>query len=69
MSATVDTPLGPMPATLDAAAVAELWGVSTDTVYGMVRSDTCPVAPLHLGRLFRWPTLPVLRSVGLEEAA
>ncbi len=31
----------------------------------MAKADECPVRPLKLGRKLVWPTMGVLRSVGL----
>lgn len=50
--------------TLKAPQVADLWGVSVDTLYETVRAGTCPVQPLRIGRTLRWPTRSVLRSLG-----
>lgn len=52
--------------TMAATEVAEVWGCSAWAVYEMVRSQTCPVEPLRLGRKLRWPTARVLASVGLD---
>ena len=52
--------------TMSAEEAAAIWGCSSWTLYGMVRAGTAPVAPLHLGRLLRWPTAAVLASVGLK---
>lgn len=58
--------LDKLPPTLGVSEVAGVWGCSPWAVYEMARAGRCPVAPLHLGRKLRWPTLPVLRSVGLD---
>lgn len=58
-----------LPTTLDVDAVAEIWGCSTWAVYEMERKGASPVKALRLGRKMRWPTLLVLRSVGVEPAA
>ncbi len=54
-----------LPPTLTAEQVAEMWGCSTWAVYAMAKAGECPVTPLKLGRKLVWPTLGVLRSVGL----
>lgn len=54
-----------LPPTLTAEQVAEMWGCSTWAVYAMAKAGECPVAPLKLGRRLVWPTMGVLRSVGL----
>lgn len=46
--------------------VAEFLGESVDTVWRWARSGTGPVKPLRLGeRQIRWPTMALLRAVGL----
>lgn len=54
-----------LPPTLNAHQVAEVWGCSEWAVYAMVKAGECPVMPLRLGRKLVWPTIGVLRSVGL----
>jgi len=49
--------------TLGAEEVAELYGCSTWAVYK--NKDELPVPPIRVGRCLRWPTLPVLRNLGL----
>jgi predicted DNA-binding transcriptional regulator AlpA len=55
--------LGP---TMTVPQVATVWHCSEWTIYEMVRKGTCPVEPLRLGRLLRFPTESVLASVGLH---
>lgn len=55
--------------TLKAGEVAPLWRVSTWHVYEMVKTETCPVPPIRVGRSLRWPTVPVLRGLGLAPEA
>ena len=43
-----------------------MWGCSVDHLWGLARTGSAPVAPLHLGRKLVWPTALVLRSVGIE---
>jgi predicted DNA-binding transcriptional regulator AlpA len=53
--------------TLTTAEVAELWRTTRDHVWRMAREGTAPVTPLRLGsRQLRWPTRPVLQSLGLD---
>ena len=49
--------------TIGAEELAELYGCSTWAVYQ--HKDEFPVSPIRVGRSLRWPTLPVLRSLGL----
>lgn len=58
--------VGGLPATLGAEQTAELWGCSTWALYAMAKTQSCPVAPLRLGRKLRWPTALVLKSVGID---
>src|SRR4051794_17380651 len=55
-----------LPPTLTAAQVAGLWGVARWSIYVNAEQGTLPVAPLRVGRSLRWPTVPVLRSVGID---
>jgi len=55
-----------LPPTMTVDQVAELWGCSTWAVYAMERHGKTPVRALRLGRKMRWPTLLVLRSIGIE---
>ena len=54
------------PATLNGHGVAEIWNCSYWTVLEMVKAGTCPVEPIRIGRCLRWPTVAVLRHVGIE---
>lgn len=54
-----------LPTVLRAEAVADIWDMSTDSVYQGARDGTLPVAPLSFGRSYRWPTVAVLKSVGI----
>ena len=55
-----------LPPALDAPALAHLFGVGVDHVYALVRAGDCPVEPLRWGRCLRWPTVPVLKTLGLD---
>jgi predicted DNA-binding transcriptional regulator AlpA len=50
--------------TIGAPEVAELYGYSEWFVYQ--HADELPVPPIRVGRKLRWPTAPVLRSLGIE---
>jgi len=58
----------PLPPTLNADEVAQVWGISRWCVYQAHKAGTLPVQPLHLGRLLRWPSIDVYASVGLDVA-
>jgi hypothetical protein len=52
--------------TLGADQTAAIWDMCKWALYAGARAGTLPVAPLHLGRKLRWPTRPVLESVGIH---
>lgn len=58
----------PPRATLDAAEVAAVWGISTWAVYDLAKKHGLPVAPLTFGRTLRWPAVAVAASVGIDVA-
>ena len=49
--------------TLGAEELAELYGCARWTI--LQHKDELPVKPIRVGNRLRWPTLPVLRSLGL----
>ncbi len=55
-----------LPPTLDAKVVADMLGCSIWALYDSVKAGACPVEPLRVGRKLRWPTVLVLRALGLE---
>ncbi len=55
-----------LPPTLLTAQAAEVWGVGVDHLWKLAREGGAPVEPLRLGHALRWPTVAVLRSVGVE---
>jgi predicted DNA-binding transcriptional regulator AlpA len=57
--------VGSLPATLTSEETAELLGVSVDHVWALAREGSAPVAPLKLGRVYRWPTARLLALLGL----
>lgn len=57
-----------LPPTLNDAQAAEVWGISADSLGEQARNKCAPVEPLYLGRSRRWPTVLVLRSIGIEWA-
>lgn len=58
--------VGSLPPTLDGHQVADLFGCSYWGLLDLVKSGSCPVEPLRLGRKLRWPTAEVLRVLGVE---
>lgn len=61
---TID--LANLPPTISVAEFAELFGVSYWTVLRAVKTGTCPVQPLRLGRSLRFPTAHVLNVLGTQ---
>jgi len=57
-----------LPPTLDGHQTAEILGCSYWSLLEQAKAGTCPVKPLHLGRNLRWPTVAVLRVVGIDAA-
>lgn len=54
--------LDPTLSTKDAAA---LYGCSTDVLYELAARGEAPVQPLRLGSRLRWPTAPLLATLGI----
>jgi excisionase family DNA binding protein len=57
---------GELPPTLTTAEAADLLGVSRDHLWALARAGEAPVAPLRLGRSYRWPTARLLDLLGLD---
>jgi predicted DNA-binding transcriptional regulator AlpA len=53
-------------ATMNAAALAELLGYSTWTIYQSVKAGTCPVEPIRIGRRLVWSTAKVAELLGVD---
>lgn len=60
--------VGNLPPTLSTAQAAELLGISVDLLGDLARADAAPVAPLRLGRRYRWPTARLFELLGLDTA-
>jgi hypothetical protein len=58
--------LGP---TLDLATAASILGIGRTASYRLVRDGQFPVPVLHVGRLIRVPTAPLIALLGLSPAA
>jgi hypothetical protein len=53
--------------TMKAEEVARIWDLSLWEIYAASKRHDLPVEAIKVGsRILRWPTLPVLRSVGIE---
>ncbi len=55
-----------LPTVMDAGQTAAIFDCSVDHLYDLVRRGEAPVEPIRLGRSLRWPTLPVLRLLGVR---
>ena len=53
-------------ATITAQELAEMLGVSTWSVYESVKTDSCPVPPIRIGRRLVWPRAAIERLLQLE---
>jgi hypothetical protein len=52
--------------TMSTAEAAEVFGVHVNHLWKLAREGRAPITPLKLGHALRWPTLAVLRCVGVE---
>ncbi len=55
-----------LPTVLDVATAAAILGVGRTAAYELIRTNRWPTPVLHVGKLIRIPTAPLLRMVGLE---
>jgi len=58
--------LGDLPPTLSTEQAAEVLGCGVDHLWKLAREGGAPVEPLRLGHRLRWPTVAVLRSIGID---
>jgi hypothetical protein len=56
-----------LPPTLSGRQTAMILGCSYWSLLEQVKRGDCPVAPLRLGRRYRWPTQLVFAAVGLVD--
>lgn len=63
---TIDA-VADLPVMLTTKEAAQLLGVGQDHLWALARAGTAPVQPLKLGRIYRWPTGPLLALAGLDE--
>ena len=54
-----------LPAVVDVPTAAALLGVGRTAAYELIRTDRWPTPVLHLGKLIRIPTAPLLELVGV----
>jgi predicted DNA-binding transcriptional regulator AlpA len=55
-----------LPTVLDVPTAAAILGVGRTAAYELIRTNRWPTPVLHVGKLIRIPTAPLLRLVGLE---
>jgi predicted DNA-binding transcriptional regulator AlpA len=58
--------LSQLPTVLDVPTAAAILGVGRTAAYDLIRTNRWPTPVLHVGKLIRIPTAPLLRLVGLE---
>lgn len=54
-----------LPAVVDVSTAARILGVGRTSAYDLVRTGSWPTPVLHLGRMIRIPTRPLLEYLGL----
>jgi predicted DNA-binding transcriptional regulator AlpA len=55
-----------LPSVVDVPTAAAILGVGRTAAYELIRSDRWPTPVLHLGKLIRIPTAPLLELVGIS---
>lgn len=55
-----------LPAVVDVATAARIVGVGRTAAYELIRTQRWPTPVLHLGKLIRIPTAPLLELVGVS---
>lgn len=58
--------LAALPAVVDVPTAAKVLGLSRTAAYELVRTDAWPTTVLHVGRLIRIPTAPLMELLGLD---
>ena len=58
--------IGSLPPLLTSEQCAQVFDISVDHLYALRRAGKAPIEPISLGRSLRWPTLPVLRLLGVQ---
>lgn len=61
-----DEQIQALPAVIDVATAAALLGVGRTAAYELIRTKRWPTPVLHLGKLIRIPTKPLLELVGIR---
>ena len=55
-----------LPAVVDVPTAASILGLGRTAAYELIRTDRWPTPVLHLGKLIRIPTAPLLELVGVS---
>ena len=55
-----------LPSVVDVPTAAAILGVGRTAAYELIRRDRWPTPVLHLGKLIRIPTAPLLALVGVS---
>ena len=55
-----------LPAGVDVPTAASILGLGRTAAYELIRTDRWPTPVLHLGKLIRIPTAPLLELVGVS---
>ncbi|MFG2176126.1 helix-turn-helix domain-containing protein [Streptomyces niveus] len=56
-----------LPVAVDLRTAARALGICTDTAYRLVRQGAFPCPVMRVGGLYRIPTSPLIRALGIEE--
>lgn len=56
-----------LPPVVDVVTAAAILGIGRTAAYELIRTGRWPTPVLHLGKLIRIPTKPLLELVGLEQ--
>ena len=58
--------LSTLPALLDVPTAGNVLGVGRSLAYQLIRTGAWPTPVLHIGRLIKIPTAPLLRLLGAD---
>lgn len=56
-----------LPTVIDVPTAAAILGIGRTAAYELVRTNRWPTPVVHVGKLIRIPTAPLLRMVGIEQ--
>jgi hypothetical protein len=62
-------PPGACELTVDTRTAAAWLGVGYETLLDAAKAGAAPVAPVRVGRIYRWPTRPLLELLGMEDGS